>query len=441
LELAFDIDPEIPERLIGDVHRIRQILVNLLGNAIKFTERGEILLRIEMVRQTEQEVTIRFAVSDTGIGLPKEKLNTIFDPFEQADVSTTRKYGGTGLGLAICVRLVELMEGKMDIESELGRGTTFSFTAKLGIGSQSAATHEAPPPAELRGLRVLVVDDNQTNRRILEKMLENWGMAPVVVDSAAKGLEVLQSSLDDDPIGLILSDVNMPEMDGFTFAGEIIRQTKWKNTPIILLTSANRSGDGDRCRELGIAAHLIKPARQSLLFDAIATSIGSGDISDAAVRESGSTASAATDLAAKELRLLLAEDNEVNQKFAVRALSKAGHSVEVANNGQEAVDAWAAESYDAVLMDIQMPVMDGYLATAEIRRREAASQRHTPIIAMTAHAMKGDKEKCLEAGMDGYVTKPIKSKLMLAEIARVLHGAQPGDDSVSPQESLDDGRN
>jgi two-component system sensor histidine kinase/response regulator len=230
-------------------------------------------------------------------------------------------------------------------------------------------------------------------------------------------------------------------MDGFTFAGEIIGHTKWKNTPIILLTSANRSGDGARCRELGIAAHLIKPARQSLLFDAIATSIGSGDISDAAVRESGSAATAASDPAAKELRLLLAEDNDVNQKFAVRALSKAGHSVEVANNGQEAIDAWAAESYDAVLMDIQMPVMDGYLATAEIRRRETASPRHTPIIAMTAHAMKGDKEKCLEAGMDGYVTKPIKSKLMLAEIARVLHGARPGDDSVSPQESLDDGRN
>jgi CheY-like chemotaxis protein len=271
-------------------------------------------------------------------------------------------------------------------------------------------------------------------------MLENWGMTPVVVDSAAKGLQVLRSSLDGDPIGLVLSDVNMPEMDGFTFAGEIISHTKLKNTPIILLTSANRSGDGGRCRELGIAAHLIKPARQSLLFDAIATSIGSGDVSDGAVKESNSAATAARGQEAKELRLLLAEDNEVNQKFAVRALSKAGHSIKVANNGQEAVDAWAGESFDAVLMDIQMPIMDGYLATAEIRRREAASPHHTPIIAMTAHAMKGDKEKCLEAGMDGYVTKPIKSKVMLAEITRVLHSAQPGVDSAEPQESLDDGR-
>jgi two-component system sensor histidine kinase/response regulator len=305
----------------------------------------------------------------------------------------------------------------MNVESELGRGTTFSFTAELGIGSQSAATHEAPPPAELKGLRVLVVDDNQTNRRILAKMLENWGMLAVVVDSAAKGLEALQSSLDGDPIGLILSDVNMPEMDGFMFASEIVSRVKLKNTPIILLTSANRSGDSVRCRELGIAAHLIKPARQSLLFDAIATSIGSGDSAD---RKSKTAPTTETDHATGGLRLLLAEDNEVNQKFAVRALTKAGHSIKVANNGQEAVDACTAESFDVVLMDIQMPIMDGYLATAEIRRQEATSSRHTPIIAMTAHAMKGDKEKCFDAGMDGYVSKPIKSKLMLTEISRVL---------------------
>jgi two-component system sensor histidine kinase/response regulator len=438
LELVFDVDPEVPESFVGDVHRIRQILVNLLGNAIKFTEQGEIVMRIELASQVEQCVTLRFAVKDTGIGLPPEKIETIFQPFEQADVSTTRKYGGTGLGLAICVRLVELMGGEMKVESELGRGTTFSFTADLQIGEHSPAKHVAMPPQEFRGLRVLVIDDNETNRRILARMLENWGMDSVVVDSAAKGLQALQASLDDQPIGLVVSDVNMPDMDGFMFAQQVKDHQALKNTPIILLTSANRSGDSALCRQLGIAAHLIKPARQSFLFDAIATSVGIGD-----AEEKPSDRGAADDVgdfASQELRLLLAEDNEVNQKFAVRALTKAGHTVSVANNGQETVELWAADSFDAVLMDIQMPVMDGYDATAEIRRQEASAGRHTPIIAMTAHAMKGDKEKCLAAGMDGYVTKPIKSKLMLAEIARVLEKFPPPSDSGSPREPIDDRR-
>ena len=429
LELAFDVDPRVPESVVGDVHRIRQVLVNLLGNAIKFTEQGEIVLRIELVRQSEQVVTLRFAVQDTGIGLPAEKLDTIFQPFEQADASTTRKYGGTGLGLAICIRLVELMGGEMKVESQLGRGTTFSFTADLQIGAETLAGHAARSPEQLKGMRVLVIDDNETNRRILAKMLQNWGMVPVVVDSAAKGLQALQASLDEQPIGLVLSDVNMPEMDGFMFARQVKDQSALKHTPIILLTSANRSGDGARCRELGIAAHLIKPARQSLLFDAIATSVGAGEVDEKP--SSDATSERRHELADQQLRLLLAEDNATNQKFAVRALTKAGHSVLVANNGQEAVDAWAGEEFDAVLMDIQMPVMDGYLATAEIRQREAPSGRHTPIIAMTAHAMKGDKEKCLAAGMDGYVTKPIKTKLMLAEIARVLDEFSPQSDSGS----------
>jgi signal transduction histidine kinase/DNA-binding response OmpR family regulator/methyl-accepting chemotaxis protein len=429
LELAFDVASEVPEHLFGDIHRIRQVLVNLLGNAIKFTDQGEIVLRIEVARRTGKEVTLRFAVQDTGIGLAAEKRESIFQPFEQADASTTRNYGGTGLGLAICVRLVELMGGEMNIESQLGSGTTFSFTADLQIGEQTAATTAAASPNTLLGLRVLVIDDNRTNRRILAKMLENWGMESVVVDSAAKGLQALQDSFTDVPLGLVLSDVNMPEMDGFMLAEQMKRHKEFADIPIILLTSANRSGDGARCREIGIAAHLIKPARQSLLFDAIATSIGGGDVSGGEEkpldhRQTGEQG----DIALEGLRLLLAEDNDVNQKFAVRALTKAGHSVQVASNGQAAVDAWTADHFDAILMDIQMPVMDGYLATAEIRQREASSPRHTPIIAMTAHAMKGDKEKCLDAGMDGYITKPIKSKLMLAEVARVLK------DSPAPSE-------
>lgn len=444
LELAFDVDPDVPESLVGDIHRIRQILVNLLGNAIKFTEQGEIVLRIELASQVEQRVTLRFAIKDTGIGLPPEKMETIFQPFEQADVSTTRKYGGTGLGLAICVRLVELMGGEMKVESQLSRGTTFSFTADLEVGTKNSATQARKRPIQLDGLsgmRVLVIDDNETNRRILARMLENWGMQSEVVDSAAKGLQALQASLNDKPFGLVLSDVNMPEMDGFMFAEQMKGDQSLQNTPIILLTSANRSGDSARCRELGIAAHLIKPARQSFLFDAIATSVGidhtdekfSGG--DAVVEQQDRTQH---DRTRQGLQLLLAEDNATNQKFAVRSLTKAGHKVTVANNGQEAVELWAAHSFDAVLMDIQMPVMDGYDATAEIRRRESSSRRHTPIIAMTAHAMKGDKEKCLEAGMDGYVTKPIKTKVMLAELTRVFDNFPPPGDSAQRQEQIND---
>lgn len=435
LELAFDVDPKVPEHLVGDVHRIRQVLINLVGNSIKFTEQGEIVLRIDLLHQSDQDVTLRIAVKDTGIGLPPEKLNTIFQPFEQADASTTRKYGGTGLGLAICSRLVELMGGEISVESQLGRGTTFSFTTDLKIGKPSSATPTRVPTRQLQGLRVLVVDDNQTNRRILEKMLENWGMVPVLVDSASKGLEALQSSSDSQPFGIVLSDVNMPDMDGFMLADQMKNNSGLMNTPIILLTSANRIGDGARCRELGIAAHLVKPARQSFLYDAIATSVGAG-IAEANLPEDHGGNNPATPVS-EGLRVLLAEDNEINQKFAVRALSKAGHSVTVANNGQEAVDTWAKARFDVVLMDIQMPIMDGYLATAEMHRRESSSDRHTPIIAMTAHAMKGDKEKCLNAGMDGYVTKPIKSKVMLAEIARVLDGIRAATENRPREESND----
>lgn len=417
LELAFSVDHSVPDWLYGDVHRVRQIIINLLGNAIKFTEHGEIVLSVELVDKADPDVTLRFAITDTGIGLPADKLKTIFLPFEQADASTTRKYGGTGLGLTICDQLVKLMDGEMKVESEVGRGTTFSFTAKLQIGQDELERPRVGSLVKMDGLRVLVIDDNQTNRRILTLMLQNWGMSPVVVDSAAQGLAALRTPGDQKRIELIISDVNMPEMDGFMLAEEILGDASFKDTPIILLTSADRTGDDKRCRDMGIAAHLIKPARQSFLLDAIATSLGATRYESVTKRLDGDE-----DVSPQigELRILLAEDNEVNQKFAVRALSKAGHSVKVAVNGREAVKAWSSEFYDVVLMDVQMPEMDGYLATAEIRRCEASSGRHIPIIAMTANAMKGDREKCLDAGMDGYVTKPIKSKVMLAEIARVL---------------------
>ena len=419
LELAFDVEKDVPDRLIGDVHRIRQVLVNLVGNAIKFTEKGEIVVRVRNDQLNNGKALLRFLISDTGIGLATDKLETIFQPFQQADVSTTRKYGGTGLGLTICVQLIELMGGSITVESELGKGTTFQFTVELTAAKTTLTKKPEKALLQLDGLRVLVVDDNQTNRRILQKMLTNWNMVPVVVDSAEKGLYALRQSLEEgQPIGLVLSDVNMPEVDGFMFAEQIKTQSKLTTTRIILLTSANRIGDAKRCRELDIAAHLIKPVRQSLLFDAIADTVGLDDATTSARAEV--PAMAAPDKTTAALRILLAEDNEVNQKFAIRALKKAGHAVHVANNGKEAVDAVSAEEFDAILMDIQMPIMDGYLATAAIREHEAPLQKRTPIIAMTAHAMKGDREKCLNAGMDGYVTKPIKSKVLLAEIDRIL---------------------
>lgn len=427
LELAFDVAMEVPENLYGDLQRLRQVIVNLLGNAIKFTERGEIVLRVEVQKIDDPHVTLKFAVSDTGIGLPPEKVESIFRPFEQADASTTRKYGGTGLGLAICVRLVELMGGEISVQSEPGKGATFSFTADLQLSQKQASKEGAVRSGRvsetIEDLTVLVVDDNATNRRILEKMLSNWGMHPVVASSAEDGLNALRERKramgNQPPVGLIISDVNMPGMDGFDFAETLKRDAGLRDLPVILLTSANRSGDGEKCRELGIAAHLIKPARQSFLFDAIVNSVDDDQSSKDSSDTSESATSRQGDAEVTQLRLLLAEDNEVNQKFAVRALTKAGHEITIANNGQEAVDLWQSEDFDAVLMDIQMPVMDGYLATAEIRRLEREIDCHTPIIAMTAHAMKGDKEKCLDAGMDGYVTKPIKSKVMLAEIARL----------------------
>ena len=306
LELAFEIAPEIPECLVGDVHRIRQVVVNLLGNAIKFTERGEIVLRVELESSREDRLTLRFSVRDTGIGMTPEQLKSVFEPFEQADVSTTRKYGGTGLGLAICVQLVELMNGKMDVESELNRGTTFYFTVDVGVGDPSAVKPQRMPARRLKGLgglRVLVVDDNETNRRILCAMLNNWEMRPVAVDSAMGGVRMLQESLEAEPFDLVISDVNMPEMDGFTLAETLNADDALQNLPVILLTSATRVGDVERYRELGVASHLLKPARQSFLLDAIADALGVSEHEEAEEVAEGEQGKADSP---RSLRILLA---------------------------------------------------------------------------------------------------------------------------------------
>ena len=440
LELAYDVPPDVHDALIGDVYRIRQVIMNLVGNAIKFTETGEIVVSVEQVERTEQDTTLYFSVRDTGIGIPPDKVKAIFKPFEQADASTTRQFGGTGLGLAISVQLVELMGGRIWAESTVGEGSTFHFTAVFGIGKPPAPAPGAQTQQEsLEGLAVLVVDDNATNRRILEQMLRNWRMVPQSVGDGASALAALDRSANaGNPFRLVLSDVNMPEMDDFMLFESTRSNAQHEHVPFILLTSAARPGDVARCREIGVAAHLIKPVKQSLLMNTIAKVVaGKAAVVGAPQQPQEATAERTTN---RVLHILLAEDNATNQKFAVRTIEKAGHSVVIANNGLEAVEAWERDSYDVVLMDVHMPEMDGLEATAKIREKErvSASKRRTPIIAMTANAMKGDREQCLDAGMDGYVSKPVKREILFAEIDRVLLSLGSLSHSEENREQSDD---
>jgi PAS domain S-box-containing protein len=420
LELACHVESDVPDTLVGDIHRLRQIIVNLVGNAIKFTEQGEVVVHVAVDSVSADDVQLRFSVEDTGVGIPEDKLAAVFRPFEQADTSTTRRFGGTGLGLAISTQLVELMDGRIWAESTSGQGSQFRFLARFGRGQAKAKPQAETRLGDLKGTPILVVDDNRTNRRILEEMLKNWEMEPIVVESGQDALRALDQARNaGKAVGLILSDVNMPEMDGFDLAAKVNASPLHSGTKLILLTSASRSGDTQRCRELGVSSHLMKPVKQSALLDAIAGAVGLAVVEDLPSKSApGSQKEGEPDH--KPLQFILAEDNPVNQKFAVRVLQKKGHTVEVANNGKEAVDAWENGACDVILMDVQMPEMDGFEATARIREQESGADRRTPIIAMTAHAMKGDRERCLEAGMDGYVTKPIKASVMFAEIERVL---------------------
>ncbi|MGR8949100.1 MAG: response regulator [Gammaproteobacteria bacterium] len=420
IELAFDVEKDVPEMVVGDVHRLRQIIVNLVGNAIKFTEQGEVVVRVGIDSTSEEEVVTHFSVSDTGVGVAKDSLEKIFDSFEQADTSTTRNFGGTGLGLAICRRLVDLMDGRLWVESELGLGSTFHFTAKLGKSNQSKRGNKQTLAKELDGAQVLVVDDNATNRFILEKMLINWRMSPVLADSGEAGLQLLRDAAKRNQVfDVILSDVNMPGMDGFSFVEAANRENLQHPVPVIFLSSARRAGDAERCRELGIKANLLKPAKQSQILDAIFDAIGINTLSDRLDSAQTKPTNESQQLNSR-FHLLIAEDNEVNQKFVTRALKKAGHTSTVVNNGQEAVDMVNTDNFDLILMDVQMPVMDGLQATRIIRDNKSPEISGIPIIALTAHAMKGDREKCLAAGMNGYVTKPIKTKILSAEIDRVM---------------------
>jgi signal transduction histidine kinase/DNA-binding response OmpR family regulator len=421
LELVYEIKPDVPEALLGDPGRIRQILVNLVGNAIKFTEHGEILVCVEEQSPASAPAALHFWVKDTGIGIPIEKQEKIFDAFSQADGSMTRIYGGTGLGLTICMRLAELMQGRIWVESQPGQGSTFHLTVRLAI--QDTAAGPIPLlPEQLRDLRALIVDDNFTNRRVLHGMLTRWGMCPTSVAGGRAALEALEiAKSTGHPFPLILLDGQMPDMDGFALAKAIQKDPGSLATTIMMLTSAGYLGDAARCLELGISAYLVKPIRQTQLLDGICQILNKVSATKSRVLVTRHTVRENR----HRSRILLAEDNAVNQTLALRLLERRGYSVTVVGNGREAVEVFENNHFDVVLMDIQMPEMDGFEATAAIRANERVTRRHVPIIAMTAHALKGDQERCISAGMDAYISKPIRTNELFSTVESVLVDKTP----------------
>ena len=419
LELACFVPPELPDFVLGDPVRLRQVILNLIGNAIKFTEKGEVVLRVEMESQDPDGMSLHFAVSDTGIGIPPEKQELIFEPFSQADTSTTRRYGGTGLGLSISSRLIEMMNGRIWLESEAGRGSTFHFTARFGVAVALPAIPVSADPAMLENVRALIVDDNATNRQILEKTLSFWKMRPTCAERAEVGLVLLQQAQRGGvPFTLMVVDCHMPDMDGFMLVEAVQKLPELEGLVTVMLTSGGRRGDGQRCKELGIAAYLIKPVLQSDLLAALLRVLGSRAI--AATQPMPVVTRHTLRESRVPLRVLLAEDNAVNQRVAVRLLEKEGHSVVVAGDGAQALEAMERQAFDLILMDVQMPVMDGVETTAAIRKLEQDNGAHIPIVAMTAHAMAGDRQRFLSLGMDGYVSKPIHSRDLFDVIENVF---------------------
>lgn len=450
LELACNIQPDVPDALVGDSLRLRQIIVNLVGNAIKFTEQGEVVIEVKKETTEDAEnagrissvssvVSLHFCVRDTGIGIPANKHGVIFEAFAQADGSTTRKYSGTGLGLTISSRLVELMGGRIWVESEEGKGSTFHFTARFTLQTMAPSVPLPRKPVKLRGLRVLVVDDNATNRRILQDMLVNWHMQPTLMESGAAALEEMKrAAAAEDPYPLVLLDAMMPQMDGFMLASEIHAHAGIAGAIVMMLSSGELQQTTERCHELGIAVSLTKPVKQSELLDSIRTALRLTPQPD----EAAATVETAVEPvpAGRKLRILVAEDNAVNQRLVLRMLEKQGHEVTIVANGRDAVTAGTKASFDVVLMDVQMPEMGGFEATALLRAHEQQTGKHVPIIAMTAHAMKGDRERCLEAGMDGYVAKPVQVKELLQAIDDFVTtlGSAPTNGAAEEGESIVD---
>ena len=423
LELVYDILPDVPEALLGDPTRLRQIVLNLVGNAVKFTAEGEVVLRVERVEESETEATLHFSIADTGVGIPLEKQKSIFEGFSQADSSMARRFGGTGLGLTISSRLVEAMGGSIWVESKAGSGSVFHFHARFGL-QKNAVPLEEVDLAELAGLPVLVVDGNATSCRLLQEMLTGWGLNPTMAARGPEALALLEEAKAlGVPFPLVLLDAHIPQMNGYVIAGKIKNDPKFKESEVVMLTSVGLRGDAAKCREIGISAYLTKPIKRSDLLHAIKLMMGSREVQQENqplltthfIRESRNA-----------LTVLVAEDNLVNQTLARRLLEKRGHTVIVAETGKAAVAAVEKQTFDLVLMDVQMPEMDGIEATAAIRERERTTGKHLPIIAMTANAMIGDKEHCLQIGMDGYVAKPLSVKELFEAIEALLSQSAAG---------------
>ncbi len=450
LELASLVEADVPGALEGDPGRIRQVLMNLLGNAIKFTEEGEVVLRVGLVEESDDVAVVRFEVKDTGIGMAEVQRSRLFESFSQADTSTTRKYGGTGLGLAISKQLVELMGGEIGVESEPGVGSTFFFTLPLKKQPEAAQRRDFTPRTDLSDLRVLFVDDNETNRKIFHEQLTSWGMKKGGAEHGQKALEMLREAAQrDESYDLAILDMQMPQMDGIELARRIKEDPLISSTRLVMLSSPGQASGSEETGQVGIEAHLTKPVRPARLFDTISmvmetpfkespapsTAEVSGSSADVpliatpTLRQSKERSSHA--------RVLVVEDNRVNQKVALRILEWLGYRAEVAATGVEAVESVSRMPYAAVLMDVQMPEMDGYEATKEIRKREGPQNRHTPIIAMTADAMQGDREESLEAGMDDYVSKPVKPKELGAVLQQWI--SQPDEKASPPEEQNPDG--
>ncbi len=430
LELLCNVRPEVPSQVVADPTRLSQIIVNLIGNALKFTSEGEVELRVELEGMESEGCRLHFSVRDTGIGIPADKQKTIFEAFSQADTATTRKFGGTGLGLTISTRLVQMMGGTIWVESTPGMGSCFHFTLRAPLAQEEAAS-ETVPALSLADLRVLIVDDNDANRQLLAEIVRAQGMDATLAENARVGVRELEAAAAAKaPFRLLLLDCHMPEVDGFTMVEEMRQRATIADTTIVMLTSAGQRGDGARCKDLGVAAYLTKPISPTQLIDAIKLAVqhssGEAGSSELITRHTLPASSAS-------LRILLAEDNLVNQKVARRMLEKEGHMVTVVGDGQLALDALERQTFDLVLMDIQMPGMDGMQATAAIRNKERESGGRIPVIALTAHAMSGDRERFLAAGMDGYVTKPIRIADLLGEISTLQNAHRMADGDLPVQ--------
>jgi signal transduction histidine kinase/CheY-like chemotaxis protein len=428
LELIYWIAPDVPDALVGDPGRLRQILINLIGNSIKFTNEGEVTLRVTKETETQNDIELRFMVSDTGIGIPQDKQHLIFEAFSQADGSTTRRYGGTGLGLSISARLVQMLGGRIWLESPApdreqkigGPGSTFGFTACFRRRPEDE-TRLRMDPERLRGLRVLAVDDNATNRRLLHDLLYSWGLELEVADGAEAAMEQLNHSHGSNkPITLVLLDAQMPGEDGYTLVKRIKSKPEFASVNTIMLTSAGQRGDATRCRELGVDGYLTKPINPWELFQAILTIMGSAPPEE--IKPGRLLTHHSIQESQRPIRILVAEDNVINQRLVKRMLEKMGHAAKLVSDGKAALEAYKKETFDLILMDVQMPEMNGFEATARIREMEKKTGEHTPIIALSAHALKEIEKKCLKVGMDGFMSRPIKLTELVATIE--MYGEQ-----------------